>query len=138
MNYKTFDNLEEMFDEIQENQKRADEMVHAWQRKIKEGDYFFRDYISGSERLAIFGKVVSSPYPEDREMYEQPHLKNHRMTRCYSVACPAGEFGDVHIASITSTITEEMFEEARDNDWSMGTIVVWLNDGWVPDCDAES
>lgn len=132
MSVRTFNSTEEMFDSIREGERRADEAVQPWQDAVKIGDYFVRVEELYGDRFVIFGEVIDFEYEEDREVYQQEHMKNHRLTKCYSVLCPEGEFGDVHVVSIGAVITKEMFEEARDADWGSAVIHDWLSRGWRP------
>ena len=46
----------------------------------------------GEEDLAVFGEVL--------EGYQEAHLRHYRFCRCFSVACPEGEVGDVHVSTV--------------------------------------
>jgi len=56
---------------------------------VKPGDCFMSD---SGEGFLVFGEVLEG-YPEGR-------LQHYRFCRCYSVACPEGELGDVHVSTI--------------------------------------
>lgn len=86
----------------------ADKRVKPWQTRIKEDDYFVR-----SSRLGfpIYGQVLSEEERRPRG------LQHYRLCRCYSVACPKGEMGDVHVSVIDALITTEDFEEAKSRGW---------------------
>jgi hypothetical protein len=130
---KTFDNVEDMFAELRHCEDAANKTVAEWQKKITTGDFFVRVVSYGPTPLAIFGEIIESEYEEDRDAYKQPHLVNHRLAKCYSVACNEGEVGDVHVVSIMSKITKKQFEQARDAEWSIGVLYDWSDAGWTPD-----
>ena len=117
MEIQFFDSVEEMFDEIHQAREAADARVKPWQAAIKLGDHFVRVEALGGDLLTIYGEVIESPYPEDREVFAQPHMKHYRLTRCFSVACPEGEIGDVHVSSVQLLIDKETFELARLTGW---------------------
>lgn len=130
---RQFNSPEEMFEEIRKDREAADSKVKPWQDKIKTGDFTVRVADCFGTPVVIFSKLVDPDYEEDRELYRQSHMKNMRFGWHYSVACTEGEPGDLHVAAVESKITEAMFNEARDNDWSMGVIQTWMARGWVPD-----
>ena len=101
-----FDSFEEMMEALERAIREADEKVQDWQREIKPGDCFMRSTPYG---FAIYCEVLGE--------YEEEHLRNFRFCRCYSVACPDGELGDVHVSTIKRRITREEFEEARRKGW---------------------
>jgi len=101
-----FDSFEEMMEAIERAREEADKRVKPWQRKIKVGDYF--------EKETPYGFKV---YCEVLDEYDEPHLKNFRFCRCYSVACPDGELGDVHVSTAKRKITKEEFEEMKRRGW---------------------
>ena len=71
----------------------------------------------GADLLTIYGEIIESPFEQDREIFAQPHMKHYRLSRCFSVACPEGEIGDVHVSSIRSLLEKETFELARRSHW---------------------
>ena len=101
-----FSSFEEMMEEIERAMKEADRRVKPWQRKIKVGDYF--------EKETPYGFKV---YCEVLDEYHEPHLKNFRFCRCYSIVCPNGELGDVHVSTVKRRITKEEFEEMKRRGW---------------------
>lgn len=109
---QSFDNVEQLFDALKKGAETADAAVKDWQRKLKVGDFFRQ--VEGD--LTIFGEVVDSPYEEDRaRMAEQP---NRRMVKAYSMSCPEGELGTIHVSRVQSILTERGFEDAKAKGWA--------------------
>lgn len=102
-----FDDVESMMKALTESMEAADARVQVWQKAIKKGDYFWQDTEYG---FRIYGEVLQNAYKEKR-------LRNYRFCKCYSEACPEGEFGDVHVCVVGGPLTKEEFEEARENGW---------------------
>ena len=122
MNIQFFDSTEEMFDAIHDARQTADGRVLPWQTRIKPGDLFVRVVMFGAEILTIYGEIIESPFEQDREIFAQPHMKHYRLSKCFSVACPEGEMGEVHVASIQILIDRETFELARLAGWPSLTV----------------
>ncbi len=80
-----------------------------WQKEIKKGDYFIRDSGYG---FPIFGEVLDDCRSED------PAMQYYRLCDCYSVACPEGEKGDVHISTIGALISDDIFDFYRKKGWN--------------------
>ena len=117
MEIQSFDSYEEMSETIRRAREAADARVKPWQAAIKSGDHFVRVDALGGDLLTIYGEIIESPYPEDREIFAQPHMKHYRLTRCFSLACPEGEIGDVHVSTINKRMDKETFELARLTGW---------------------
>lgn len=126
---KTFNSIEEVLAFIHECSQKGDEEVEPWQATLKPGDHFIRIMSLGYEVLVTYG-VVRDPVQAEidlgadeeevefqRQLRDSPHMKNYRYTRSYSEACPEGELGDVHISTVSSIITQEMFEKAKEMGW---------------------
>jgi hypothetical protein len=109
MKVEFFDSLEEAQQRLRQAMEAADARVKMWQAAVKVGDCFIAD--GGEEGLLVFGEVL--------EGYQEPHLQHYRFCRCYSVACPEGELGDVHISTILNWICRECFERLRQRGWQM-------------------
>ena len=77
MTVKSFNNVEDMFAEIDKANRIADSNVDDFQKDINLGNFFARNY----EGMVIYGEVIESPYEEDRELYKQPNMLNYRLTR---------------------------------------------------------
>jgi len=128
-----FESSKELFEKMKKDKESADVAVKPWQDALKTGDFCVRSVDYNNGLIVIFTELIDSSYKEDRDRYKQPQLKNYRFGRHFSVMCPEGELGDVHVAAVDSSITKEMFEEARDGDFSMGVIQGWMARGWAPD-----
>ena len=97
-----FDSVEEMFEAERKAQEAANARTQEWQKQIKVGDCFRESTPYGFD---IYGEVL--------EGYEEEHLQNYRFCYCFSVACPEGEKGDVHVSVISEVITREEFEDIK-------------------------
>ena len=87
----------------------ADEArVQHWEAQVKPGDCFMSD---PGEGLPVFGEVLKG-YPEGR-------LQHCRFRRCYSVACPEGELGDVHVSTIRCLGSRALFERLKEQGWQL-------------------
>ncbi len=97
-----FDSVEEMFEAEREAREAADARVKDWQAKIKVGDCFRQETDYG---FAIYGEAL--------EEHNSEQLKHYRLCYCFSVACPLGEKGDVHVCQITEVISREDYEAIK-------------------------
>ena len=111
MEIESFDSFEDMMQRMQEQMQAADSRVQPWQTTVKPGDYFRN---SSGYGFNIYG-IVREQYSDDK-----PHLKHYRFCECFSVACPEGELGDVHVSTIEQILEEAEFEAARIRGWSDG------------------
>ena len=109
MHVEFFDTLEEAQARLCQAMEAADARVKPWQAAVKIGDCFIAD--SGEEGLVVFGEVL--------EGYTDPHLRHYRFCRCFSVACPEGELGDVHVSTILAVVSRAFFEAMRQAGWQM-------------------
>ena len=109
MEVEFFDTLEAVQARLRRAMKAADARVKLWQAAVKVGDTFVAD--GGEEDLAVFGEVL--------EGYTEAHLRHYRFCRCYSVACPEGELGDVHVSTILCPVSRAFFEAMRREGWQM-------------------
>ena len=85
------DDLDRLFRHLDHDRQAADARVQPWQASIKPGDYFRRSTPYG---FPIYGQIL-----EENESRE-PRLQYFRLCEAYSVACPEGEMGDIHISVI--------------------------------------
>ena len=104
---EAFATHEEAMARLEEARKAADARVKPWQAALKPGERFL--YLA--EGLVILGEVL--------ETYEEPHLKHYRFCRCFSVACPEGELGDVHVSVILAPVSRAFFEAMREQGWEV-------------------
>lgn len=98
---ETCDSIEALLKAQELAEKAADQRVQGWQAQVKEGDCFIQRTPDG---LEIFGEVLG------------PGLggKNWRRCRCYSLGCPEGEVGSVHVSQMNDLIDRERFKSVRD------------------------
>jgi hypothetical protein len=108
MEFKTYDSLEDMFSAMEMYRQRADQSVQPFQAKAKPGDHYLQESAFG---FSIYGKILDDPEPRP------PRLENYRFVEAYSVACPKGELGDLHVASIDRIITYDEFLYAKACGW---------------------
>lgn len=112
MEFEPFDTWDEMIGAIDKARVEADKMVQPWQAEIKPGDHF----VQGTEYgFFIFGVVMES----DDEFLQSEEGKYYRFCKCFSVACPDGEMGDVHVSVIERVIGETVFNRFRDKGWAV-------------------
>ena len=102
---EAFATHEEAMARLEEARKAADARVKPWQAALKPGERFL--YLA--EGLVIFGEVL--------ETYKEERLKHYRFCRCYSVACPEGELGDVHVSTLVALVSRAFFEAMREQGW---------------------
>jgi hypothetical protein len=133
---RMFDTIEEMQVFLAENQKAADTQIKDWQRAVRPGDFIMRFADFGGEMLAIYGEILDAielerPHHdmgsfEDRMEFEavQDRYKvdghwhqSFRFGRFYSPLCDEGEYGDIHLSTITCVITADLFQMARAAGW---------------------
>jgi hypothetical protein len=82
--------------------------VKDWQRELKKGDYFVRNAGVG---IPVYGEVVQSSGEY------RGRLRDYRFCKCYSMMCPTGELGDVHISTVDRLLTPNEFEGAKARRW---------------------
>ena len=102
MEVEFFDTMEEAMDAMEDARKAADGRVRLWQAAVKPGNCFVSIDPDG---LVIFGEVLES--------YKETRLQHYRFCRCFSVACPEGEVGDVHVSTILAVVSRAFFEAMR-------------------------
>lgn len=71
----------------------------------------------GDRDLDSLDEDERAEYDDTRALYAEPHMRFYRFTRSYSVACPRGELGDRHLATVLRKLTKEEFEAARKAGW---------------------
>ena len=109
MEVEFFDSLEAAQARLRKAMESADVRVQPWQAVVKVGDCFIAD--GGEDDLLVFGEVL--------EAYTEPHLWHYRFCRCFSVACPEGEVGDVHVSTMLCLVSRTFFEAMRQAGWQM-------------------
>lgn len=115
MKFTSYNTIDEMFKDLVEAREEADARVQPWQVEIKPGDLYMENTEYGFQ---IFGKILKSE-GEGSKFYQEPHMKNYRLVKAFSVACPEGEMGDVHVSSITRKLSQWEFELAKDFKWNI-------------------
>ena len=100
MNVSFYENVDDMFDDLNASMEAADAAVKDWQTKIKVGDKFIQETDMG---FNIYGEIL--------ELHKRRHLKHYRLSFAFSEACPLGEMGDVHVSSVTDIINEEAYQD---------------------------
>jgi hypothetical protein len=108
MKVEFFDSMEQAAARLEQAMQAADARVRPWQAALAVGDCFIAD--GGEEDLLVFGEVL--------EGYTEARLRHYRFCRCYSVACPEGELGDVHVSTVLCRISREFFEQMRAGGWA--------------------
>jgi hypothetical protein len=109
MEVEFFDSLEAAQARLRQAMEAADTRVKPWQAAVAPGDCFVAD--GDEEGLLVFGEVL--------EGYTEAHLRHYRFCRCFSVACPEGEVGDVHVSTVLYVIARGVFELARQHGWDL-------------------
>ena len=117
-----FDSIEDAFAWMEQQEMAANERATEEQKAITYGDYWIRfvSLLGGMERLVIFGHVLplDDMPEEDRGYVKATHDRGYRFSRCYSVAAPRGELGDVHVSQIAK-IPKSLFDLARLAGWDI-------------------
>lgn len=83
--------------------------------RLVPGVHFLRQTDLGFD---IYGEVVGGDDEAERQQLVRSHADGYVYGRCYSVACPAGEYGSTHVTRITRVVPPEEFEEARKTGWT--------------------
>jgi len=143
----SYDSLDDMFDAIANSVKAANENLDTWQSAIKIGDCFLRD----EGELLIWGEVIDPTknietgaveYEEDAKLYEEPHMRGFRFTKCYSEWVPEGEYGDTHMSNVLTTISKQGWEWGKSRNWPTFTqnrlAVMWLVRNDWPDITSDA
>lgn len=122
MTVQSFDSFEDMMAEIEKAREAADSRIRSEQASLSPGDHFM---IPEPDGTIIFGEVldpVEYVDPEEvedlRDFYTQNHMRGYRFSRCFSIYCPHGEMGDIHVAMVTP-ISAGVFEAARVTGWNL-------------------
>ncbi len=108
MSITPFESFDEMMEQMRRDQEAADARVQPWQATIKPGDYFRKP--SGYD-FPTYGEILKD------EQRRDPALRHYRFCKAYSIACPDGEMGDVHISTIECLLSRAEFEDARRRGW---------------------
>lgn len=106
MEFEAFDSLDDMLNALDRSRRNADAMVKPFQAAIRPGDHY------SPHGFTIYGKILPDPEPRP------PALQHYRFARAYSVACPDGELGDVHVSTIDRILNCAEFLLAKQRLWA--------------------
>jgi hypothetical protein len=130
-----FDTFEDMMDAESKAGEAADAMVQPWQKECRAGDILVSDPGYGFpvfHEILDIEKIVKDDlwkygdeYEEEAiymlDTYNEPHMRNYRFTRSYSVVVPQGEFGDIHLSIATGKVSREYFNELKGRGFVLET-----------------
>jgi len=108
MEFKPYETLEDMFSAMEMHRHRADQSVQPFQAAASPGDHYLQRSGYGFD---IYGRILEEEEPRPQR------LQHYRFVEAYSVACPEGEIGDMHVSSIEQILSETEFSEARERGW---------------------
>ena len=77
--------------------KTANDRALEWQRRIQKGDCFKRTY----DGLEIYGEVLGD------------YGEGIKVCRCYSLLCPEGETGFVHVSQMSEAIHRDTHAKVK-------------------------
>jgi len=106
MGVEFFDTAGAAGDAVTEALEAADARAVEWQTELKPGDCFMCD---SGEGFPLFGELLES--------YSEERLRHCRLCKCYSVVCPQGELGGVHVSTIRCIVSRGLFERLRAQGW---------------------
>ncbi len=108
----SFESFQETPATLRAAEIEASKRVRPWQMQIRTGDFVVIQPEQASSML-IYGEIVADEDPD------APPLPRHRRwARCYSLACPDGEYKFIHVSEILGVITPITFERVREQEWS--------------------
>lgn len=134
MSVKSFGDPLEMFEEMRRNKERADQQIEDWQRSIRPTAKVIRIAEMGGRHILIYGEIIdiveserahynlndpmeAAEFDYVERRYGEDWQRSFRFGRFYSPLCVEGEFGQIHLATITGVLTEAEFEAARNQGW---------------------
>lgn len=139
MSFQEFGSLDEFFQNMRAKEYRANAELTVEQRRLlhstemcwfveltEVGIVVFGEAIPLDQSLANEAKLYDNlDDPEERMEYEfsanvlrNARTRGYIFCRCYSVAEPRGELGDVHVSRMIP-IPQEVFELARSHGWQI-------------------
>ena len=104
--------LDEFLAQEAKNQEIAALNIPSWAGNIKVGDYFVREW----EDLTIWGVVLPNEW--EAGVVTSYEGRAYRFARNYSIECPNGELGDVHLSEIGRLVSKAEFEKAKADGWA--------------------
>jgi hypothetical protein len=144
---KTYGTMSELVKDLKRAMESADLAVTPEQESIKAGMYAIRFTTEGyivwseiidhmahwKEKLGVMnahdafrkgGEEMEDEYKYEANLYLEPHMKHYRFSRTYSVLCPDGELGDVHVSTLTR-VPSSIFEAAKTLKWRVSLGLLW-------------
>ena len=114
-----FDDIGDFLKEEQRAQDEAALRIPPWAATIKVGDFVTREHKSRSHTFRIWSEVLPMTEEDEEGNEIEGSYEGHayRFTRSFSVICPDGELGDVHLSVIERIVTRDEFEAARARGW---------------------
>lgn len=114
---KVMSSHEELIEHIRDVREALDSIpVQSWQNAMTYGDCFVQ-LVGGELDIPcdIYGEIIKSEYEEDiAALAKTPKI---RLCKCYSVLCPEGEYGNIHIGTMTLKLSRETFNTAKELGW---------------------
>jgi hypothetical protein len=127
-----FSSPDDLLRAIDEARRNADSRVLDFQKNLKPGDLCVSYY--AEECMFVFHEVrdpldgIEEPEERDylRESYADPNMRHYRFSRSYSVLCPEGELGDIHVSTVSLVIPVNVWEACKKSGWGDHDRVVAL------------
>lgn len=118
MTIKSFDNVEDLFEELNDQRAQAREKaanLQSFLEKFREpGTCFIQLHEYG---FIIYARVEGSPYEEDQELLESSFRDGYLFCLASSAACPEGELGSIHVSRIHAVLSPEGYQWAKEHNW---------------------
>ncbi len=108
---QTFESHEEFKNAIFENERIAYDSTEEWQKNLKPGQF----YISLFQDMIIYGKILEI-------IEEDGKPSNYRFVKAYSEMCQEGELGEMHVSTVTCSISECLFDFAMQSGFRLQII----------------
>ena len=135
MEFRSYDSADEMMADMTRMEDIANQGLTPAQLEVARGDYWISYHPnidlwifgqSMTREQAYAGSIAAGASPEEAE-YEQKDLdeayeRGYIFGRAHSVACPDGELGDTHRASMLGKLSEIEFRLAQDRLWDIDEI----------------
>ena len=127
---KTFDNIDELFAEMQSRTQHNDAAIQDRQRALIPGDWFL--IIGGEPGLVVIGVLHGSSYAEDREA--EANQPNRAMCKDFSTMThPEGDLEVVHrcfMHPITQAKAEVIYKNImQDVEARLPDFPIWSQEG---------
>jgi len=122
--------IDEFFMLENKAREEANKQVTVEQAEIKPGDFCIRHaqgftiYCEILDPLTsiLQGRQLEELDEEERAeceylqaSYQEENMRHYRFVRAYSIACPKGELGDIHISTVKNKISKEEFFAGINN-----------------------